>query len=69
MIPFGTKVTDNVTGYTGVVTARSEYMNGCKKVCLERLAQDGKLECEWFDVQRFGEVHNGGGPAPLPPRA
>lgn len=42
----------NVTGFAGVVTARTEYLNGCIQYCVKptKLAKDGGMkDGEWFD--------------------
>ena len=69
-VKLGSKVTDSITGFTGIATARTEYMNGCVRVGIEApLGADGKLlEVEWFDEQRVGEsTATTGGPGPTPP--
>lgn len=67
-IQFGATVTDQVTGLTGVVTARTEYMSGCVHYCLEYL-QGGKPETTWLDAGRLGSDEAGtGGPMPAPPQ-
>lgn len=54
-IEMGEKVKDSVTGFCGVVTARTEYMTGCRqyavtpKVGKGNEARDG----QWFDEDRL----------------
>ncbi len=67
---FGDKVTDSVSGFSGTLTARTVYDNGCVKWLVEgRMREDGKLPTQWFDEQRLfdGSKVKGGGPMPLAP--
>lgn len=50
----GRKVRDCITGFTGVVTGRVEYLTGCNQVLVSPAAKDdGSLVApEWFDEQR-----------------
>jgi hypothetical protein len=44
MIQLGDEAKDTVTGFTGVVVSRTDYLNGCTRVCLQPpVAKDGKL--------------------------
>lgn len=39
----GAKVKDTVTGFKGTITARLEYLNGCRQYCVEpKLDKEGK---------------------------
>ncbi len=44
MIKLGDKVKDKVTGFTGIATAKCEYLNGCIQFCVmpKMKAKDGK---------------------------
>ncbi len=55
---FGIKARDIVTGFTGTVVGRAEYMTGCEQVLLvPPVGADGKLaEGSWFDVQRVEPI-------------
>lgn len=44
MITLGNKVRDIVTGQTGIVTSRVEYINGCTQYCMTPPAVDNKRE-------------------------
>jgi len=35
MIKLGQKVKDKITGFTGIATARVEYLNGCVQFCVK----------------------------------
>ncbi|WP_309086432.1 hypothetical protein [Chelativorans sp.] len=51
----GTKVRDRITGFSGVVTGRVEYLTGCNQVLVSPPAkEDGSLvAAEWLDEQRL----------------
>ena len=57
-IGLGDRVRDAVTGFTGVVMARVEYLTGCNQVSvLPGMGDDGKCPtAEWFDVERIAVV-------------
>jgi hypothetical protein len=68
----GEMVKDKVTGFTGMVMARTEYLNGCVQVLVQPKGCDkeGKpKESVWMDEQRFTAHSNAkaGGPQPTPP--
>lgn len=55
MIELGDKGKDSVTGFTGVVVARTEWLWGCVRIAIEatKLGKDGKPAEEfWFDEDR-----------------
>lgn len=55
MIQLGVKAKDIITGYSGVVIGRCEYISGCNQVLLvPPIGKDGKRDAgEWFDEQRM----------------
>lgn len=61
---FGDTVRD-VTGFTGVVTARSEFMNGCRRYCVETTGKADDTKEYWFDEGRLTLVDSGTVP-PIP---
>jgi len=72
MIALGTMVKDKITGFSGVVTGRAEYLNGCISVLVQPggLKPDGEpIEAHWFDEQRLtlASKAKAGGPQPRPP--
>ena len=69
-IKMGQRVTDSVTGFSGIATGKSVYMNGCINWLVEAKAgADGKCVSHWFDEQRLGKSKaTAGGPMPEPPR-
>lgn len=55
-VVLGKKYKDNITGYIGVATARSEYLYGCIRVLLEstKLKKDGDFINDfWVDEARL----------------
>jgi len=51
MIGLGGRVKDKITGFTGIVIARTEWLNGCTRVGVQsQELKDGKpIEQQWFD--------------------
>jgi hypothetical protein len=51
----GVKVTDSITGFSGIVISRTEYLHGCARVGVESdKLRDGKpLEVQYFDEPRM----------------
>lgn len=50
-IELGARVRDKITGFTGIVVARTEYLTGCTRVSLqsEELVEGKPLPWECFD--------------------
>lgn len=61
MIEFGSKVQDIVSGITGVVTAKIEYITGCIQYGVQPPAdKDGKLpDSYWIDEIRLKVLKGG----------
>jgi len=83
-ITLGSKVKDRITGFTGIVISRHDYLNGCRRLSVEpQTLHDGKpIEAQCFDVEQLVLVkppekwvglHNApgseGGPQPRVSRA
>ncbi len=53
-IGFGDEVSDTVTGFTGIVTAKALYATGCNQVLVSPpVKPDGSfVDGQWFDVER-----------------
>ncbi len=50
----GKKYTDYMTGISGYATIRAVHLNGCVRLCLERLNKDKTEMVEiWIDEQRL----------------
>jgi len=54
MVILGSKVKDTLTGFSGIATARTEWLYGCARISIEPTElKDGKpIEAQWFDEQR-----------------
>ena len=54
MIKLGDKVKDNITGFTGIVTGKIEYLTGCiqYEIQPEELHECRHIESKWFDEYR-----------------
>lgn len=55
MFQLGVKVTDRITGFSGVVTGHVRYITGCNQVLVvPRVKADGSyVDAQWFDEQRL----------------
>lgn len=55
MINLGTRVTDKITGFTGVVTGYVVYISGCNQaLVVPQVGPDGACrDSQWFDEQRL----------------
>lgn len=53
-ISLGKKARDKVTGFTGVITGRAEYLYGCTQYCIVPPASKdgGYVDGQWFDEGR-----------------
>jgi len=60
-IRLGSIVQDRVTGYSGIATARVEYLNGCVQYCVKpRVKGDMKMpDSEYIDVGQLKVVNKG----------
>ena len=56
-VKLGQKVRDRVTGFSGVVMGRTEYLYGCVSCgILSEQLKDGKpMEWSWIDEQRLDD--------------
>jgi len=55
-ITLGSRATDTINGFSGLVTGRLEYLNGCRQFLIkpEKLDKDGKpQEGVWIDEQNL----------------
>ena len=72
----GSKLKSVINGFSGIATARVEYLNGCVRYALTpKVDKDGKnRDCQYFDVEELEQVgksivkvkrvDSGGGPNP-----
>lgn len=60
-IRLGDLVKDAVSGYEGVVVVISEFLNGCRRICIcPRVKDDGSFQEErWFDEPQMQIVKKG----------
>lgn len=63
MLEMGSRVKDKITGFVGVITARTEYLHGCDILFVEPRCsgftghEDSKsIKGQWFDTPRL-ETH------------
>lgn len=76
-INLGAMYRDRVTGFTGIAMSRTEYLNGCQRVCLQsRELKDGKpMDGQIFDTEDLELIDSGvtqsgnqtSGPGDVPP--
>lgn len=54
----GSRVRDSITGFSGIVTGRCEYISGCNQALVAPAAkEDGTLpDSQWFDEQRLSRT-------------
>lgn len=75
-LALGQEVKDKVTGYTGVIVCRTEYLTGCNRYSVQsRKLDKDSLPADWkaFDEDQLidlkkninHEVKNDGGPQPF----
>ena len=59
MVKLGDKAKDIITGFEGLVVARTDWLHGCARIGLEPTAldKDGKVqEVHWFDDARIERI-------------
>ena len=64
MINLGDAVRDGITGFTGIVAAKTEWLNGCVRFGIQsrNLAERKPVELQWFDepqLEVIGRVEEG----------
>lgn len=77
-IKLGDRAKDNISGFTGIVVALTEWLNGCLRITIQPQAlHDGKpIPSECFDAEQIEAVSAEpeiaasatGGPKPAPSR-
>lgn len=60
-VGLGDLAKDSISGFEGIVTGITEWLNGCKRVAVSpRELKDSKpIEAQWFDVQQVVVVEKG----------
>ena len=74
LIPLGSKVRCNMSGFEGIVFSSSLFLNGCRRIGVaHQTTKDNKIENNWFDEAQLEIIQesvipegqrNTGGPAP-----
>jgi hypothetical protein len=60
MITLGKKARDKVTGFTGIIIGRIEYLFGCNQYGLAPEVVNGEIkDTNWFDEGRIEVIGNG----------
>ena len=79
MIEIGQQAKDRITGFKGIVIARTEYLNGCARLAIQptKLDKDGKpIDAQYFDEPQLESIrpkkkmqrkNDTGGPGIEPP--
>jgi hypothetical protein len=77
MIKLGQQVKDKVTGFTGIATARVEYLSGCVQFCVRpEMVKPGEMpDGQYIDDMQLDVIGDGvfipvdpdGGPMPDTP--
>jgi hypothetical protein len=66
-IKLGSRVTDRITGFTGIAIARTDWLTGCVRfgVQSEELHNGKPIGAEWFDEDALvkAKKRKGGPPA------
>lgn len=68
MLRIGDRARHKINGFTGIITGRTEYINGCVQYLIapEGLDKDGKImEGQWMDEQNAVLVKKGIFPDPF----
>jgi len=72
-IRLGSRYKDRLHGIEGIATARTKYLEGCDRICLENIDKDETIREYWFDITRLLPVKSrkdpeNGGPNKIPPK-
>jgi hypothetical protein len=61
-VELGVTIEDSITGFTGIVTARCEYITGCHQLLVQpRVKNNGDfVESRWFDEDRCKQLPGDG---------
>lgn len=70
-IVLGCKARDSISGFTGIVVAITEWLNGCRRITIwPQEMKDGKpIGASTFDVEQVEYVDVGRQPSKAPVRA
>lgn len=54
MVTLGKEYKDSVSGFKGIATSRSEFLNGCTRVCLTGKSKGNAAPIEiWLDEEQI----------------
>lgn len=56
MFELGTKVKDQITKFSGIVTARTVFLNSEPRIMVEGMDTTGRPIEWWFDEERLEEI-------------
>jgi len=60
MIELGREAKDVITGFSGIIIAKAEYLFGCTQYGIAPKSIDGKIrDTEWFDEGRVIKIGKG----------
>jgi len=78
-IKMGDRIKDSISGFKGIATSKTEWLNGCKRwlISPEELHDGKPIEAQWFDAEQVALVKSlgprnakpSGGNKPAPKRA
>lgn len=78
-LKLGDKAKDQISGFTGVIVAITEWLNGCRRITIQPTAtHEGKpVDNHTFDAEQLVKIEDGpklcetkkGGPSIAPQRA
>lgn len=52
-LSLGSKVRDTVSGWEGIATSKTEWMNGCVRIGVDGADKDGAPKAYTFDVEQI----------------
>jgi len=56
----GKEAKDKVTGFTGIITGRTQWLYGCDQYCITPKVKDEKMgDTSWFDEGRIEIIGSG----------
>ena len=66
-VELGDRVKDGVTGFEGIATAATTFLNGCRRIMIQAPAYDGKWQDErWVDEPQLSVQQRSAYIVPIP---
>lgn len=66
-VELGDEVEDSVTGFRGIASAATEFLNGCRRIQITPPAKDGTYQDErWLDEPQLRVVQKSAWARPVP---